>query len=719
MLTLQQILESDSIASLVAKLNTNFQVISNSNGGPQGIRGPQGIPGLPGRLGPTGVTGPVGPTGSFFGIVPFACIGDSTAGVGPTAGLFADNGQQANPWPLASWTWLMTFHGGGIVSSFTGLSGGSGVTASHGDVFADHANDGYWKYLSYPDDPGACTGGTSTYPYEYLDGGFYGVTGAPGASYPNFNGGTGWIGNGWYWYPTSTSSGLTSTVWINDYTTYFVGAPTGPYIEGPYTSSIGSPLTVANARLLSKYGTVWITSGSDGTVANTDDSLTTETVGLWGSTAIMVPQINPGKTNAGIDRLTFKMSIDTLPYLSNIQARGFTGATGGAYIPSANFPQGTGGTAMNTTDYWVKPQYETLMSTYSPLLFLSERDTTAPDSNFSSLGLYMHTANNFLVNRNNEKKSLFLWTSRSAPDPNDMFPVGVSPINSSETVNYGEFILDTRRLITSNQYVCSLPVDMKLSSDYIDSNAYNEDAGSNTYAYRTFQGYISAINGKSLTGNPSYINYWEYGLGDGSVYGPTGGTHDNASGTAGMQTRKSWYGSSVLDILPNDWESYPAGDGNYIRIAGMMERGRRFDDLTDVAGVGTGTNFLSELIFYTSHFRYYLAGGTGLTNNEVDPTANSHKSLPVMYVSPYRNIGIGTFVGNTFNTNDTGPLEPSALLHVHTKQRLREDDPTYVYTELTPGAPGTFEWYLPYEAFSAAAFSGDYGGGGYNYVTDI
>ena len=721
MLTLQQILESDSIASLVAKLNTNFQVLSNSNGGPQGIRGPQGIPGLPGRLGPTGVTGPVGPTGSFFGIVPFACIGDSTAGVGPTAGVYAGNGQAANPWPLASWTWLMTYHGGGIVSSFSPLTTGTGTTATHGDVFADHANNGYWKYLSYPDVPGACDGGTTTYPDEYLNGGFYGATGLPGASYPDFNGGTGWVGNGWYWYPISTSSGLTSTVWLNDYTTYFVGAPTGPYIEGPYTSPIGSPLTVANARLLSKYGTVWITSGSDGTVAGSDDSLTTETIGLWGSTAMMVSQINPGKSNAGIDRLLFKMSIDTLPYASNIQARGFTAATGQAYNPISNFPQGTGGTAMTTDAYWVKPQYETLMTAYSPLLFLSERNVGATDSNFSSLGLYMHTSDDPPTLRNNEKKSLFLWSSRSAPDPNDMFPAGLSPINSSETVNYGEFILDTRRLIASNQYVCSLPTDMKLSSDYIDplSSSYNEDDINNNFAYRTYQGYISAINGKSLTGDPLSINYWEYGLGDGSVYGPTGGTHDNASGTAGMQTRKTWYGSSVLDELPDDWENFTPGDGNYIRVAGMMERGRRFDDLLDIAGVGTGTNFLSELIFYTSHFKYDLAGATGLTNDEVDPTINSHKSLPVMYVSPYRNIGIGTFVGNTYNTNDKGPLEPSALLHVHTKQRLPEDDPTYVYTELTPGTPGSFEAKLPYETFAAAAFSGDYGGGGYNYVTDI
>ncbi len=38
MLTLQQLLESDSLSTIVAKLNQNFQTLSLSNGGPQGIR---------------------------------------------------------------------------------------------------------------------------------------------------------------------------------------------------------------------------------------------------------------------------------------------------------------------------------------------------------------------------------------------------------------------------------------------------------------------------------------------------------------------------------------------------------------------------------------------------------------------------------------------------------------------------------------------------------
>ena len=105
MLTLQQLLESDSIASLVAKLNTNFQVVSNSNGGPQGIRGPQGIPGLPGRLGPSGPTGVTGPTGTVLGIIPFAGMDGGTATVGPTAGMTALNGQAVEPWPISSWIW--------------------------------------------------------------------------------------------------------------------------------------------------------------------------------------------------------------------------------------------------------------------------------------------------------------------------------------------------------------------------------------------------------------------------------------------------------------------------------------------------------------------------------------------------------------------------------------------------------------------------------------
>jgi hypothetical protein len=46
MLTLQDILGSDSFATAIQKINENFKNLALAGGGPQGIRGEQGIPGL-------------------------------------------------------------------------------------------------------------------------------------------------------------------------------------------------------------------------------------------------------------------------------------------------------------------------------------------------------------------------------------------------------------------------------------------------------------------------------------------------------------------------------------------------------------------------------------------------------------------------------------------------------------------------------------------------
>jgi hypothetical protein len=708
MLTLQQLLESDSLATIVAKLNNNFQTINASNGGPQGIRGQQGIPGLPGRIGSIGPTGAQGPTGTLLGIVPFACLSDSTAGVGPTAGQLAPNLQSGGEWPIASWTWLMSYHGAGILSSFTGLTSGTGATAQNGDVYIDHANKGYWKYLETLDEPGACDTATGTYPDLYLNGGLYGATAVTPGGYPDFTNGLGFRGNGWYWYPTTDPSNvLSGNVWVNDITTYLYS----PTAAGPYPGSTAHPLSVPNARLESKYGTVWITSGSEDISGDSD--LGTSTIGDWGG----YTGYNPARLNAGVDRLLFKMSLDTIPYLGNITARGFTALSGLAYAINSTFPESSNGTAMSglgSDTYWVKPQYGTTLEKYSPLLFLSERNPDGLITDNSSLGLYMHTTSGVGGN-SNLNKSIFLWSSRFAPDPVDMYPSGFTGIDSASTKNFGEFLMDTRRFITSNQYVCSIPTDMKLSGDWVDFATgpepfYEEDNTNNPYRYQNYQGYVSSINGKSVTGNPSAVDYWEYGLGSYPTYGPTAGTHDDASGVTGMQTRNTWYGSAVFDTTPSSWETLTPGDGNYIRVAGMLERGRRFFDnvLTP-----NESHFLSELIFYTSHFTKNVSGTGGVDNSVVDPNQNEHKSLPSLYISPYRNIGIGTFVGDTYNTTDKGPLEPSAQFHVHTKQKLRVDDPSYTYVELPPTSK------LPNVVFTVAAFSGDYTSVADNSVTDI
>ena len=306
MLTLQQILESDSISTLVAKLNANFQTVASSNGGPQGIRGEQGIPGLPGKLGPTGVTGPTGPTGNIVGIIPFSAIpGTGPTAIGPSVTIFSPYGE-VGPWPQSSWQWLQYYN----------------PTGSNGDIYIDHANDGYWQYLNTVDVYGASSAG-------YTQGGFYSYIGT-GASYPDLGTTGGWAGAGWYFYPVPDSSS-TSGVWTNDTTTYLIsnqpGASPGvigPYAQGAYETEGASNLSVNNARLISKYGTVWITSGSDqnnpGTFEDSDTS--TSTIGKWGHEPTSLDYPNPGKENAGVDRLLFKMSIDGLPYLSNITARG-------------------------------------------------------------------------------------------------------------------------------------------------------------------------------------------------------------------------------------------------------------------------------------------------------------------------------------------------------------------------------------------------------------
>jgi len=713
MLTIQQILESDSISSLVAKLNANFQTIAASNGGPQGIRGAQGIPGLPGKLGPTGPTGATGPTGTILGIIPFACIpGTGPTAIGPSGTIVTPYGT-VGPWPQSSWQWLQYYH----------------VTGAQGDIFIDHANDGYWQYLNAPDVQGACDGAGG-----YTSGGYYSYQGT-GAAYPYLGSTGGWAGAGWYFYPVPESVD-SSTVWISDNTTYLATSPTGPYAQGPYEDTNTSPLTVKNARLLSKYGTIWVSSGSDenNPASYEDSDLNTPTIGEWGHDPAGLLYPNPGRVNSGIDRLLFKMSLDGLPYLSNITARGYTGVIGPdagnpfPMQPNSIYPDDSG-TQMLGASYWANPAYDVSFEKYTPLLFLSERrlEDADPDIKFSSLGIYMFTAVGEGA-EDNQNKSIFLFSTRYSPDPTQMYdPLFTPPLDSVDTENWGELMLDFRRITASNQYVCSVPADLRLSSDYIGdysgNSTYDESNSDNVdnldFAYRTYQGYISSINGKTLTGEGQYAAYWEYGLGDGvpgGAGGYTGGIHDAASGTAGMSTRKSWYGSSVLDSDPSDWTNTQAAIDQYnlIRVAGMMERGRRFKDEEDK------THFLSELIFYTSQFRtptIDLEYEAGLTNSQVDPTINAHKSLPSLYVSPYRNIGIGTFVGDADAVNDLGPLEPAARLHVHAKENLRENDPTFTWNDLGVGTG--LSSYLPNETFTVAAFSGDFGASNNQYNTDI
>lgn len=747
MLTLQQLLESDSIATIVAKLNQNFQSLTLSNGGPQGIIGRQGIPGLPGRVGPHGPTGPQGPTGTIAGIIPFSAIPGTGTTAGPDPSVDSGpNYGKVGPWPQSSWQWLKYYHSNGV--TIDGVPYVGGATPRPNDIYIDHANNGYWKFLNQPDEPGAHD--ENALP-PYTQQGAYSAAGIGVGTYPNLGVGLGWVGSGWYYYPTGDAGteNLT-TVWTQDTSTYLlsdIGATgqTGPYSAGGYQNN-GS-LEIPNARLISKYGTVWITSGNDATDDNVSNGeKDTSTIGLWGWGS-GTNKSQPARNNSGIDRLLFKMSLDGLPYLSNIAVRGILANATVSPYPDTVYPQkwdqSTGiGELMELSPYWVKPQYGLSLDQYTPLLFLTQRDDTVTNplnGTYGSLGIYMYTdtitkdetvptipdglygIGSTVVN-NNVSKTIHLFSSRYSVDPIVMFQNDFNIITSDSTRNYGEMLLDFRRVTASNQYVCSLPTDLKLSSDYVagdypaagdaDVRYYDENNGANVdYKFKTNQGYISTINGKAVTGASTTADYWEYGLGGNTLAqydNGNGGTHDILSGLNGMSTRRAWYGSSVLSTKPSDWNGTTLpGQDDYIRVAGMMERGRRQAYNLDDSGY-LNTSFLSELIFYTSGFtktNASLPNYPGITNDEVNPSLNEHKSLPSLYVSPFTNIGIGTFVGGYLAANDQGPLEPAGKLHVHLKETTGLTDPSQTYNVLSAGS-GNYST-LPNKTYAVAAFTGD------------
>jgi hypothetical protein len=618
MLTLQQILESDSISTLIVKLNTNFQSIALSGGGPAGIPGEQGIPGLPGRQGALGPTGSQGPTGTVVGIIPFG----STAGgdTGPTG--------DAGPWNAYSYQYLNQVVGTG--------------PNKVGQIWIDHWNQGFWEYLNAPD-------GTSTYtnsPYSNPQAG----TVPPGST--GYYGGT-----GWYFYPLNVQqSAGSSDVWVSDVSTYLIG-PTGSgaWENGPYSSP--SPLTVKNARLLSKYGTVWISSGNaiNGSGVDDQSNLDTDTIYNQGyNTPANLPQ--PARYNAGLDRIFFKQSIDTLPFTSNVTARAWSFASGGLGDPgeeSNSYPIQNG----NLLDsyYWVKPLYSPSLNEYSPLQYYTERRDDSldypEDTIFGSLGLYQYSA---LPTYFTNTKSLFVYSTRSAITPEDNTSGNV--INNSNTFNIGEMVFDVKRLIASNQFICSTPQDLYGSSDFIQSGLFNEANG--IVPYTVTQGFLSSVNGKQLTGDPIYTDLLDYG----------NLTANPATGTtaSGNYTRSIWYGSAAT-VEPTAWyNQYDSEDANLdgndtlpnfidktYRIAGMKERGKKTWNNSD------DTYFLSELVFYSSQFMLNNNNHEAVST-QVGFDTNGHNSRPGFYLSPYRNFGIGTFA-----IDDSGVLEPAARLHVN------------------------------------------------------
>lgn len=671
MLTLQNLLESDSLSSIIAKLNNNFQVLSLAGGGPQGIRGEQGIPGLPGRIGATGPIGPIGPTGLSAYMIPFATGNTGTTGPSTIAG----------PWPLSSYDYLYT-------------SVGTGGT---GDIYIDHYNKGYWMFLTSADGTGQYSG--------------------VGPSYPPT--GTGYFGgDGWYFYPQPESIDL-SNVWTYDYSTYFTDPP---YATGPFSES-NSPLKIPNARFNSKYGTVWISAGNSGITGSQDyDTPSIESWGEdYGDASLPYPQ--PGRWNAGVDRLLFKFSLDSLPYHSNINARSITLLDQQANLEDLGHPN-VGVQPIAGDGFWVKPMYNTPLDSYTPLFFWSELRTqdVSGDHRFGSLGLYQFTAVEAIPYGGgagvtagstagsifpNERKSIFLLSTRSAPSPEDYEAMGIAgaEISNARTINLSELVLDVKSLTTSNQVVCALPQDLVLSSDYVNTGDETYREASGQYPFRVFQGFISAANGKNVGGTDvTLANYLDYGAG----VAPVGLFSDMP--IAGNQTRRSWYGSGFRFDDVSSWDensSDPLAEG-YSRLAGMAERGKRtWNTSTD------DTYFLSELIFYASQYKLNGAvAGPDHTASSQDLLAlNAQRSLPVFYVSPFRNLGIGTFA-----QDDSGVWEPLARFHSHINPQVLtdpENDPSNVWTPFggVPGGVNVNNQVSKVAMFTSSADSGNNGQG--------
>lgn len=639
MLTLQNLLESDSLSAIIAKLNNNFQVISLSGGGPQGKIGEQGVPGLPGRIGATGPSGAVGPTGLSAYMIPFATGG--SGGTGPSS--------IAGPWPVASLDYLDSTIG----------------TGGTGDIYIDHYNKGYWMYLTAADGTGQYSG--------------------VGPSYPPS--GTGYFGGaGWYFYPQPEEQDLTN-VWSLDYSTYLTKPP---YATGPFDTA-SSPLQIPNARFNSKYGTIWVSAGNSGNTGSQDYQ--TSSIGSWGQDygQPTLPYPQPGRWNAGVDRLMFKFSLDSLPYHSIVNARSVTSLGAQANTEDNSYPQ-VGIIPLTGDGYWAKPMYDAPLDEYTPLFFWSELRPSSGygEERYSTLGLYQYTAtlatpygggagvtagstagSIFAL----DTKSVFLLSTRLAPTPEDYDQMaGGAGINNQRTINLAELVLDVKSLTTSNQVICALPQDLVLSSDYVNTgdNTYREASGS--YPNRVFQGFISAANGKNVGGSITLANYINYGAGVGNA-----GTFPDTP-LNGNQTRRSWYGSGFRFDDVASWSqnsSDPLSEG-YARLAGMTERGKKTWNTTN-----DDTYFLSELIFYASQFKLTGAvAGTGhnASSQDLDTDINDQRSLPVLYVSPFRNIGIGTFT-----QDDAGVWEPLAKMHSHVNPKgltAAANDPSNVWFSL-------------------------------------
>jgi len=629
MLTLQNILDSDSISTLVAKLNANFQTISLSNGGPQGIRGEQGIPGLPGKPGATGPTGPIGATGpNFGGIIPFSLITGTTFTT--IAGI---------PQSIQSYDFLTN-----PLNTTWGPTG-----PFDNQVWFDNNQLGWWKYLIVPDpdasDPDI--GGDIE----------------PGTA--NYSLANGWAGPDWYFYPLNATS-LTGSGggWDLDKTNYLGRIASGYSSPASITNFIPQePFGIPNVRMTSKFGTVWISSmdkeafatGPGGGPENNDTSL----IYFW-------DYVFNVRRNSGIDRSLFKMSIDGPRYFDNMKARGFRfDELPLSLIVGNPYQVNSGGTLIDVPDTtptidpviaygklqanFAQPLYNVSLDAYSPIMFFSNRNEATPD-NATTLGYYQYSPFQEAFGE------VHLFSTRAGIDDpfiNDI----IQPLTGS--TNVAETVWDVRRLLTTNQFVNTFPQD---TPDYTSMATGPSEVRTpyapisqtqiplvewgKPYAWHGFQGYHSLFSAEKIINSASSGTTENFTL-DQWIY----------------ENRQSWYGTSIPIKLPNFLDNdttggQGTGTQELLRSAGMMIRGN-----SDVEG---GGNY-DGVIIYTANSVGSTTSDypTSATGPIIDYLATNHLlSLPSAYFSFTRNVGIGTVA-----QDKAGLFEPIARLHTHADWR--------------------------------------------------
>jgi hypothetical protein len=675
MLTLQNILDSDSISTLVAKLNANFQAISLSNGGPQGVRGEQGIPGLPGKQGATGPSGPIGATGPSPQIIPFSTTGSL---VTPSASTAAFNPPPA--YNDRSYEFLTT----GPNAWGPWGTGPTSLPVVHGQLYFDNNQLGWWKYLDIPDPTPALEGGSGTAidgnPSEYYVESPY---------YSDADGGS-WTGPDWYWYPLNTSAIIAAAagVWVADRTNY-LGVIAGSQYNSPSSISdliTQAPFDIENARMASKFGTVWITSfDTDGGNVSSND---TGQIFNW-------DYLNSPRLNSGIDRSLFKMSIDGPRYFDNMKARGFRTTDSGAiiYVPySVNgqpVPLSSPPSPLNAgqnQNLFVQPLYNVSIDAYSPIIFYTSRGASgSPVDASTTLGYFQLSP----LDATSGSIKIHTFTTRDGID--DFFNLGGTLTSSTNT---GEMLFDVRRFITSNQYMNMMPQDTEafssLENDPTVASYGPFDTRTGTtiiewdtdYAWKVYQGYHSVFTGQvmiegAVAGNlPTYASYenWVY------------------------NNRQSWYGTSIFAELPDASDDGVTNTQELVRSAGVMVRGR------EGVGVTPANVSVDSVIIYTANMP------TGPSDYDTAADNNVLQSLPIAYFSPLRNTGIGTVT-----MDKVGIFEPSARLHVHADWRPANEAQETItnYTDVLESGPYTdvdkswlsYTTWLPRRRMKAAAFT--------------